>query len=227
MYRHKRFKSKHESRRNIISKKRSPLLSIVGQSNDLDIVAEPRARGKCCSICKCRGHQRGSCPKIHKFKKPPFSIDKDMVSCHELITFLSSLGRYNTEYRSIGDVREVSTTTPRPMLGIVIHCRFFVSRNITQKTCLECTILDMVADPHTTFQHFLFTSECIISYLSGSRSNVVICELEASCSEGYESFGFSLSQTQPNLQYLSQSEQMGYGIVSESDRMGYGLSEPL
>ena len=227
MYRHKRFKSRNESRRNIIAQKRSPLLSIVGRSNDLDILAEPRAKGKCCSICKLRGHQRGSCPKIHKYKKPPFSIDKDMVSRHELVSALSTLGRYNTEYRPTGDVREVSTTTPRRMSGIVIHRRFFVSPNTNQKTCLECTILDMVADPHTTYQNFLFTSECIISYLSGSRSNVVVCELEDACTEGYESFGFPMSQTQPTLQFLSQSEQMGYGLVSESDRMGYGLSEPL
>ncbi len=38
MYRHKRFKSRNESRRNIIAQKRSPLLSIVGRSNDLDVV---------------------------------------------------------------------------------------------------------------------------------------------------------------------------------------------
>ena len=227
MYRHKRFKSRHESRRQLIAKKRSPLLTMVGPSNDLEILAEPRAKGKCCSICRCRGHQRGSCPKIHKFRKPPFSMNKDMVTRHELITALSSLGRYNTEYRPPGDVRKVSTTTPPRMLGIVIHRRFFMSPNITQKLCLECTILDQLADAHTTFQNYLFTSECIISYLSSSKSNVVVCELEDLCHEGYEQFGFPMSQTQPTIQYLSQSEQMGYGILSESDRMGYGLSGPL
>ena len=56
---------------------------------------------------------------------------------------------------------------------------------------------------------------------------MVVYELKDECNEGYKSFGFSMSQTQPNLQFLSQSEQMGYGLVSEFDQMGYGLSESL
>jgi hypothetical protein len=36
--------SRHESRRQIITKTRNPLLSLVGQSNDLSVLAEPRAR---------------------------------------------------------------------------------------------------------------------------------------------------------------------------------------
>ncbi len=228
MYCHKGFKSRNESGLNVVTTKRSLLLTMaVGRLNDLDILVEPRAKGKCCSICRCRGHQRGSCPKINKFRKPPFSMNKDMVSRHELITALSSSGRYNTEYRPPGDVQKVSTTTPPHMLGIVIHRRFFMSPNITQKLCLECTILDQLADAHTTFQNYLFTSECIISYLSSLKSNVVVCELEDLCNEGYKQFVFPMSQTQPNIQYLSQSEQMGYGIVSESNPMSYGLSEPL
>jgi hypothetical protein len=77
------------------------------------------------------------------------------------------------------------------------------------------------------FKNFLFTSECISVYVARSKSNVVVCELEDACTEAYESFGFPLSQTQPNVQYLSQSDQMGYGLVSVADKMGYGLLEPL
>jgi hypothetical protein len=54
---------------------------------------------------------------------------------------------------------------------------------------------------------------------------VVVCELEDSRLDGYEWFGFSLSQSQPNvqyptpnMQYLSQSEQMGYGRQSQQKR---------
>jgi hypothetical protein len=93
--------------------------------------------------------------------------------------------------------------------------------------CLECTtILDQVGDAHSTFQNFHFTSECILVYVPCSKSKVVIYELEDACTEAYESFGFLLSQTQPNVQYLSQLDQMGYGLVPEADQMGYGLSEP-
>ncbi len=139
---------------------------------------------------------------------------------------------FSTSFLPLGDKRMVSTTLPKLIKGMVIHKHRFIRGDLQNNStmanmCLECTILDMVADPHTTYQNFLFTSECIISYLSGSRSNVVVCELEDACTEGYESFGFPMSQTQPTLQFLSQTEQMGYGLVSESDRMGYGLSEPL
>ncbi len=57
MYRQHRKISRHESRRQIIQTTINPSLSLVGPSNDLAILAVPRARGKTCSICTCRGHQ--------------------------------------------------------------------------------------------------------------------------------------------------------------------------
>jgi hypothetical protein len=104
--------SRHESRRQIITKTRNPLLSLVGQSNDLVVLAEPRARTKCCSICKCRGHQRGSCPKIHKYKKPSFDMNKDIQSRQELSATLSNAICYHTEYRPEDDFRVVLATPP-------------------------------------------------------------------------------------------------------------------
>jgi hypothetical protein len=191
------------------------------------------------------GHQRGSCPKIHKFKKPPLEMNKDMHSRHELSAALSKCGCYQNEYRLTDDVREVSATTPKHTLGIVIHCQFFVSPNIINKMCLECTFLDRLGDAHQTFHKYLSTLECISAYLSRSKSNVVVCELEDSRLDGYESFVFSLSQSQPNvqyptpnMQYLSQLKQMGYvrqsqqnvqypptnmQYLSQSEQMGYGI----
>jgi hypothetical protein len=217
VYHQKRKKSSLESKRKIIQRtSRNPSLSVIGRSNVLAILPEPRAREKTCSICRCRRHQHGSCPKIHKFKKPPFA------------------GRYHTEYCPTADVREVSATALRGMLGIVIQRQFFVFPKITNIMCRKCTFSDNLGDAHLTFQNYLFTSECILAYLTCSKSNVAVCKLEDSCIEGYESFGFSLSQSQQNvpypqqnIQYLSQSDQMGYGIVSKSDQIGFGLSEPL
>jgi hypothetical protein len=63
-------------------------------------------------------------------------------------------------------------------------------------------------------------------------------KLDDACIEKYESFGFPLSQSQPTVQHLFQSEQMGHGILadgmlaqsqptiqllSQSDQMGYGI----
>ena len=149
-----------------------------------------------------------------------------MHSRHELAAALSKPGRYITEYRPSDDERVVSTTTPLRMLGIVIHRRLFISQNTSNKMCLECPILDHVGDAHSMFQNFLFTSECISAYLTRSKSNVVVCDLHHSCNnEGYESVGFPLSQTQPSVQYLSQSAQMGYGVAPTShfEQMGYGV----
>ncbi len=92
--------------------------------------------------------------------------------------------------------------------------------NTTSRMCLECTILDQIGDAHSTFQNFLFTSDCISVYVPCSKSNIVICELEDACTEGYELFGFPLSQTQPNAPYLSQSDRMGYGSVPAAGQMG-------
>jgi hypothetical protein len=226
-YQQRRKISRHEARRQIVHKRRSPLLSLVGHSNELDFLPQPRAKGKTCSICRCPKHQRGSCPKIHKYKKRPFDMNKDMMSRHELSAALSKVSRYQTDYRPTTDVREISSTTPNRMLGVVIHRRFFVNPSTNSRMCLECTMLDHIGDPHSTFQNFLFTSECISVYVARSKSNVVVCELEDACTEGYESFGFPLSQTQPKVQYLSQSDQMGSGFASTTDQMGDGLSEPL
>jgi hypothetical protein len=70
-------------------------------------------------------------------------------------------------------------------------------------------------------------------YVSRSKTIIVVRELENVCSEGFESFGFAMSQPPPTVQYLlSQSDQMGYGLLSQSEQMGYGfsssgMSEPL
>jgi hypothetical protein len=236
-YTQKRKISRHEYRRALVAKRRNPLLSLVGnKSNDLTHCPPPRTKTKTCSICKCPGHQRGSCPKIHMFKKPPLDMGKDIHSRQDLSSALATYGRYKTLYRSTEDRREISLTLPQHILGVVIHQRFFVTPN-TRKMCLECTCLGPTADPHLTFQNYLFTVESMAAYVGKSKSNVVVCELEDDVTEGYEQFGFpSLSQqSQQNFQpgFLSLSQQaqqisqsadtMGYGLMSQSDQMGYGI----
>jgi hypothetical protein len=140
-----------------------------------------------------------------------------MMSRHDLSTTLKQVNRYKTEYRPTTNTRGISSTLPKTMAGVVIHHRFFVYPNTTSRICLKCTILDQKGDAHSMFQNFIFTAECISVM---SKTNVVICELEDACTEGYESFGFPLCQTQPNAQYLSQSNQMGYGLVPRAVQIG-------
>jgi hypothetical protein len=194
----------------------------MGQSRDSDFLPEPRTKTKACSICKCPGHQRGSCPKIHKYNKPPLDMNKDMLSRHELSSALAKVERYKMDFLPTNDTRPISISPPLGLAGVVIHHRFFRNHN-SSKMCLECTFLDHVADPHSTFKNYLFTSECMLVYVSRSKSNIVVCELENDYNEGYKLFGFSMSQPTPNVQYLSQADQMGYGILSQSEQMGYGF----
>jgi hypothetical protein len=86
-------------------------------------------------------------------------------------------------------------------MGIVIHQRFFMNCSTT-KMCLECTILGPMGDAHSTFECYLFTVEVVSSYVSKLKSNVVICELANACTEGYELFGFPLSQSKPPVQHV-------------------------
>ncbi len=230
-YNHRRLVSRHESRRTYHTKRKNPLLSLVGQSNDLAHVPPPRPNTKNCSICRCPGHQRGSCPKIQQFKMPPLDMGKDLQSRHELSSALSKVTRYKTSHRSMEDKREVSISLPTRMLGVVIHKRFFVNHQST-KMCLECTILDHIADLHSTFQNYLFAVDVVSSYVHRSETNAVICELEDACIEGYESFGFPTQQTiqqrsglpiPPRIQHLSQTNQMGYGMLPLSQQTGHQI----
>jgi hypothetical protein len=155
-------------------------------------------------------------------------MGKEMHSRHELSMALSNVGRYKNNVRSKEDVRDISISIPARLIGVVIHRRFFVNHN-NRKMCLECTILGQTGDAHSTFQNYLFSVEAMCTYVTRSKTNVVICELEDDCTDGYESFGFATSQPPPTIQQLSQSEQMGYGLsgLSQTDQMGYGLSAPL
>jgi hypothetical protein len=74
----------------------------------------------------------------------------------------------------------------------------------------------------TTF----FSVELMCLYVTRSKTNVVICELEDDCTDGLESFGFAMSQPPPTIQQFSQSEQMGYGILglSQTNQMWYGFT---
>ena len=170
-----------------------------------------------------------------------------MQSRHDLSSALSNIGRYKTEFREPDDTRQISMSIPPRLLGVVIHRRFFMNRTTTNKMCLECTILDQLGDAHSTFRNYLFTSECMSAYVGRSKTNVVVCELDDDRAEGYETFGFPFSQSQPIVHQISQSDQMGYATEPSveqlsqkeqivfgnfpqpeprgySDQMGYGTS---
>jgi hypothetical protein len=123
-YNQRRKISRRENQRQIVAKKRSASVSVTGKSNNLDFFPEPRTKTKACSICKCPGHQRGSCPKIHKYNEPPLDMNKDMLSRHELSSALSKVGRYKTDFLPTDNKRPISSSTPASLMGVVIHRRF-------------------------------------------------------------------------------------------------------
>jgi hypothetical protein len=71
--------SRHETRRSIVfaaTKKKSLL---PGQSNDLSLCAAPCNNKKACTICQQPKHQRGSCPKITKYKRAALEMGKSFT----------------------------------------------------------------------------------------------------------------------------------------------------
>jgi hypothetical protein len=110
------------------------------------------------------------------------------------------------------------------MLGIIIHQQLFMNWCETTKMCLECTILDHIGDFHSTFQNYIFAVNAVSSYVHWSKTNVVVCKLEDACIKGYELLGFPTQQT---IQHLSQTNQMGYGMLPlsqpTSHQNGYGM----
>jgi hypothetical protein len=89
--------------------------------------------------------------------------------------------------------------------------------------------LNLTGDAHPIFQNFLFTIEPISAYMNRLRTNVIICELEKDLSGGVESIGYPRAPSQQPLDFLSQSDQMGYGFgypnLSQSETMGYGMGK--
>jgi hypothetical protein len=217
---HRRMQSRWERRGGHIAKN-------CRTSKDVDHLAPAKTRTKTCTICKCGGHQRRSCPKILCFRSPPFEMGKDNQTRLELSSGLTNLGRYKNDRRDPEkDKRVVSLTTPKSMTGVVIHHRLFV-KYPSSKLCVECSILGELGDLHPTFTHSLFTVESIAAYVNRSKSQVIVCELEAGIPEGLESMGFPMSNSQPMIEYPPQVQQTGYGYgsLSQQDRMGYGMSQ--
>jgi hypothetical protein len=218
--RHRRLQSRFELRNSHIAKKSH-------SSKDVDHLPPARTRTKACTLCKCGGHQRRSCPKILCFKSAPFEMGKDNQRRLELSSGLTNMGRFKNDRRDpVTDQRVVSLTTPGRMTGVVIHQRLFVNYPSSSKLCVECSILVELGDLHPTFTNSLFSVESIAAYVNRSKTQVIVCELEAGIPEGLESMGFPMINSQPVLEHQSQNQQLGYGYgpVSQQDLMGYGIS---
>jgi hypothetical protein len=224
---HRRFLSKHEKRKNIIAKSALSERSVHGLSNDFNHLGPPKARSKSCTLCRCPGHQRGSCPKILIFKSPPLEMGKGKQSRLDLSSGLLNRDRYKNEHRDPkADVRVISETIPNKMTGVVLHGPYF-QKTGSSKLCVECTILVGFGEVHSTFKNYLFTVETIAAYINRSKSNVIISELEAGIPEGMESMGFPLYSSQPIIDYqgVMGPTRYGYGSLSQQDRMGFGMSQ--
>jgi hypothetical protein len=151
MYNQRRKVYKHENRRQIVAKKGSVSVGLTGQSNDLGFLPEPgTTKTKACSISKCPGHQHRSCPKIHKFNKPPLGMNEDVLSRRKLSSALSKVGCYTADYLPTNNLRPISSSTPVSLLGVVIHRRFFRNHN-SNKSVLSAPFLTKweILTPHS------------------------------------------------------------------------------
>jgi hypothetical protein len=155
-----------------------------------------------------------------------------MHSRNELSMALSKVGWYkNNNFHSKEKMYKIYIYIyihPHSVIGSCHSLMVLLNQN-TRKMCLEsCTsILGPTGGAQSTFQNYLFSVELMCSYVTHSKTAVVICELEDDCTDGYGSSGFTVSQPPLlTIQQLFQSEQMGNAILGllQMDQMGYGFT---
>jgi hypothetical protein len=107
-----RKKTSIELRRTIASAASKKKSLLPGHSNDLSVCAAPRTKKKACTICRQPKHQRGSCPKITKFKRAALEMGKSLITRFELSTALGNQARYITHNRPKDNILVVSSSVP-------------------------------------------------------------------------------------------------------------------
>lgn len=168
------------------------------------------------------------------YKNPPLKSGKnaDMQPRNKLNADLYKFGKFKIFSRIEGDVRCISTSIPRDVLGCVIHRRLYEGHD-QLSSCLECTLLGENGDALELFTKYLFSVDCVGAFVVKHKSKVIICELEEATCEGMESVGFPMlrqrmSQGQAGLSQISQGydstqlsqqaviHQMAYGQWSQA-----------
>lgn len=184
-------------------------------NDDNHATGKTKRKGKSCGVCREPGHKRDSCEKILRFKTKPLEFGKTArrFTRNKLCGDLHRVGRFKVEKRMTDDLRSISISIPSGTKGIVIHRRLCEVNDISA-TCLECTLLYKDADMNPLFTNYLFSTDCVTTYIGGTKENIVINELEdAVFDHGMESVGF------PTMQQLSQQLTQQQTMSQQSNHL--------
>ena len=147
------------------------------KNNDISILGQPKIRNYGCCICHQSGHQYKFCPEIVDHGTP---LDlKNKEARIQLCQKLNSTNRLIKNRRE-NDQRTVMTTTPKQVIGVIIHNSFWIKNMCNQEKdvgniSLECTFLQDFGKK--IYCRTLFQLSCIAGYIPRNQSNIVICNI--------------------------------------------------
>jgi hypothetical protein len=181
-------------------------------SNEHQILPPARTSTRTCGLCRKSGHFQKNYPSLLCYKKAPLVL-KDKTIRDVLCRDLNNSGKYTTHIRDAGDHRNVVRNFPTGVVGVVIHRRLLISTNLVQPNCaenfcLECTVLKQGGGECEVFTKALFNVPSVGAFITKSKSNIIICEVETSS-------GMSYVSGDPGSHMVSMS-QPGYGNSQQS-----------
>ena len=98
----------------------------------------------------------------------------------ELLCERLTSSRGDVLMRPADDERIIMTSTPKKVIGVIIHKRYWKTKTVTQTNdssdmCLECTFIKDFGDK--TYCSSLFPVSCVSSYITRSVSNIIVSKL--------------------------------------------------
>ena len=144
---------------------------------DTHIIGETSMRTYGCKICRQVGHRYKHCPKIIAHGQP---LDLKSREQRELLCDRLISSRCDVFVRDLTDQRSVIISTPKKVIGVIIHKRYwkthhFKGNNDPSDMCLECTFIKDYGDK--IYCSTLFQISSICAYITKSVTNIVVSKL--------------------------------------------------
>ena len=153
------------------------LLSSNLKTMDKNIIGETTMRTYGCKICHQVGHRYKYCPKIIVHGQP---LDLKSREQRELLCDRLISSRCDVLVRDSTDQRTVMISTPKKVIGVIIHNRYWKRHHLKcnndpSDMSLECTFIKYYGEK--VYCSTLFQLSSICSYFTKSVTNIVVLKL--------------------------------------------------
>jgi hypothetical protein len=136
-------------------------------------------------------------------------LEKNNVQIREKLSHnLSIVSKYEINHRPVNDERSIVTELPalREVKGLVIHHPYLINSSLfnpqsAENWSLECTIIHSQGLEHPNYTCQLFNIGCIAAFIIRSKTNWILCQLEASTSTNNLTL---LTSFQPDYHMMSE-----------------------